>query len=121
VQSSKVKQEDWARLGLWHARPKYSDRVYISDKCTPLRGEAKLFHYMIRRKPVTVRDAVAMNAKAKDSFLRSDKNMEQYIRVGGTDCIETHFNPKTWSQKVFPLKTNSFWYSNFFTQRLGWI
>lgn len=36
---------------------------------------------MIRRRPVTVREAVASNAKAKDSFLRSDKNMEQYIRV----------------------------------------
>lgn len=80
LESSKVKQEDWARLGLWHPRPKYSDRIYISDKCTPLRGEAKLFHAMIRRKPITVRESIAMYAKAKDSFLRSDKNMEQYIR-----------------------------------------
>ena len=80
-QSSKVSQSDWARLGLWHPRPKYSDRVYMSDKCTPLRGETKLFHAMIRRRPITVRESVALNAQAKDSFLRSDKNMEQYVRV----------------------------------------
>ncbi|XP_076440309.1 uncharacterized protein LOC143279891 isoform X2 [Babylonia areolata] len=89
LESSKVPQGDWARLGLWHARPKYSDRIYISDKCTPMRGETKLFHAMIRRRPVTIREAVALNAKVKDSFLKSDKNMEQHIRNQLTKSMDS--------------------------------
>ncbi|XP_025108860.1 uncharacterized protein LOC112573069 isoform X2 [Pomacea canaliculata] len=88
LESSKHPQSDWARLGLWYPRPKYSDRIYMSSKCTPTKGETKLFHAMIRRRPVTVREAVASNAKAKDSFLRSDKNMEQYIRNQLTKSVD---------------------------------
>lgn len=89
LESSKVPQAEWGRLGLWHPRPKYSDRIYISNKCVPMRGETKLFHAMIRRRPITVRESVAMNAKAKDSFLRSDKNMEQYIRNQLTKSMDS--------------------------------
>ena len=47
---------------------------------------------MIRRRPVTVRESVAMNAKAKESFLRSDKNMEQYVRVRGQNRFKSSQN-----------------------------
>ncbi|CAL1538632.1 unnamed protein product [Lymnaea stagnalis] len=80
LESSKVPQADWARLGLWYPRPKYSDRVYLSGQCLPTRGESKLFHAMLKRSHTTIRDAVAATTKAKESFLSSDKNMEQYIR-----------------------------------------
>ena len=50
----------------------------------PSKGEGKLFHSMIRRPPVTVREAVAKMAKAKESFHKSDKNVDEYIRV----CID---------------------------------
>ncbi|XP_059151750.1 uncharacterized protein LOC131937975, partial [Physella acuta] len=80
LESSKVPQTDWARLGLWYPRPKYSDRVYLSGQCLPTRGESKLFHAMLKRTHTTIRDAVAATTQAKESFLSSDKNMEQYIR-----------------------------------------
>ncbi|KAJ8305994.1 hypothetical protein KUTeg_016539 [Tegillarca granosa] len=88
LESSKVPQADWLRLGLWSPRPKYSDRIYYSSKCMPSRGESKLFHSMMRRPAVTNREAVAKVAQAKESFLRSDKNLEEYIRnklTKGTD------------------------------------
>ena len=80
LQSDKVHKSEWARLGLWHPRPKYSDGVYISSKCTPTPGERKLFRAQNHDDSITVRKAVAKLAKAKDSFL-SDKTMHQYMRV----------------------------------------
>ncbi|XP_013082308.1 uncharacterized protein LOC106067643 isoform X1 [Biomphalaria glabrata] len=87
--ATKVPQADWARLGLWYPRPKYSDRVYFSSQCVPSRGESKLFHAMMKRVPITIRDAVAATTKAKESFLSSDKNMEQYIRNQLTKSMDT--------------------------------
>ena len=80
-QSSKVPKGDWLRMGLWQPRPKYSDRVYYSTKAMPTRGETRLFHSMMRRTRRTIREVIALVASAKESFLRSDKNMEEYIRV----------------------------------------
>lgn len=40
-----------------------------------------MFHSMMRRPAIKVRDAVAKIAQAKESFYRSDKNLEEYIRV----------------------------------------
>ena len=40
-----------------------------------------MFHAMLRRPHTSIREAVAATTKAKESFLNSDKNMEQYIRV----------------------------------------
>ncbi|KAH9523455.1 hypothetical protein Btru_040051 [Bulinus truncatus] len=87
--SAKVPQADWARLGLWYPRPKYTDHVYLSGQCVPSRGESKLFHAMMKRIPITIRDAVAATTKAKESFLSSDKNMEQYIRNQLTKSMDT--------------------------------
>ena len=68
-------------MGLWQPRPKYTDRVYYSSKCMPTKGETRLFHSMMRRTRRSVREVIALVAQAKESFLRSDKNMEEYIRV----------------------------------------
>lgn len=81
LQQSKVPQADWLRLGLYQPRPRYTDRIYFSTKCMPSKGESKLFHSMMRRPAIKVRDAVAKIAQAKESFYRSDKNLEEYIRV----------------------------------------
>ena len=81
LQSSKIPQADWLRMGLWQPRPKYTDRVYYSSKCMPTKGETRLFHSMMRRTRRSVREVIALVAQAKESFLRSDKNMEEYIRV----------------------------------------
>ncbi|XP_046327915.2 uncharacterized protein LOC124111997 isoform X2 [Haliotis rufescens] len=89
LECSKVPQADWLRLGLWQPRPKYSDRIYYSMKCLPTKGESKLFHSLMKRTPISVRQAVARNTQAKDSFLRSDKNMEQYIRNQLTKSMDT--------------------------------
>ena len=80
-QQAKVPQADWLRLGLYQPRPRYTDRIYFSTKCMPSKGESKLFHSMMRRPPIKVRDAVASIAQAKESFYRNDKNLEEYIRV----------------------------------------
>ncbi|XP_060559794.1 uncharacterized protein LOC132719870 isoform X5 [Ruditapes philippinarum] len=80
LESSKVPKGDWLRMGLWQPRPKYSDRVYYSSKAMPTRGETRLFHSMMRRTRRTIREVIALVASAKESFLRSDKNMEEYIR-----------------------------------------
>jgi hypothetical protein len=37
---------------------------------------------MMKRPSISMREAVAKLAKAKESFYRSDKNIEEYIRVG---------------------------------------
>ncbi|XP_071116690.1 uncharacterized protein [Haliotis cracherodii] len=89
LECSKVPQADWLRLGLWQPRPKYSDRIYYSMKCLPTKGESKLFHGLMKRTPISVRQAVARNTQAKDSFLRSDKNMEQYIRNQLTKSMDS--------------------------------
>lgn len=80
LEQSKVPQADWLRLGLYQPRPRYTDRIYFSTKCMPSKGESKLFHSMMRRPAIKVRDAVAKIAQAKESFYRSDKNLEEYIR-----------------------------------------
>lgn len=81
-QQSRVPQADWLRLGLYLPRPRYTDRIYFSHKCLPNKGESKLFHSMMKRPSISMREAVAKLAKAKESFYRSDKNIEEYIRVG---------------------------------------
>ena len=49
-----------------------------------------------------------MNAKAKESFLRSDKNMEQYVRVRGggvtelKQCEISWVCLKVWSFTICP-------------------
>nr|XP_022315189.1 uncharacterized protein LOC111119376 isoform X5 [Crassostrea virginica] len=80
LEQAKVPQADWLRLGLYQPRPRYTDRIYFSTKCMPSKGESKLFHSMMRRPPIKVRDAVASIAQAKESFYRNDKNLEEYIR-----------------------------------------
>ncbi|KAL3869337.1 hypothetical protein ACJMK2_042031 [Sinanodonta woodiana] len=80
LESSKIPQSDWLRMGLWQPRPKYTDRVYMSSGCMPTKGETRLFHAMMRRTRRSVREVVATVASAKESFLRSDKNMDEYIR-----------------------------------------
>jgi hypothetical protein len=47
----------------------------------PSKGESKLFHSMMRRPFIKIRDAVARIAQAKESFYRNDKNLDEYIRV----------------------------------------
>ncbi|KAL4236724.1 Coiled-coil domain-containing protein 17 [Mactra antiquata] len=81
LESAKVPKGDWLRMGLWQPRPKYSDRIYYSSKCMPTRGETRLFHSMMRRTRRSIREVIALVASAKESFLRSDKNMEEYIRT----------------------------------------
>ncbi|XP_062610172.1 uncharacterized protein LOC134271939 isoform X3 [Saccostrea cucullata] len=80
LEQSKVPQADWLRLGLYQPRPKYTDRIYYSMKCLPSNGESKLFHSMMRRPAIKIRDAVARIAQAKESFYRNDKNLDEYIR-----------------------------------------
>ncbi|XP_022315185.2 uncharacterized protein LOC111119376 isoform X3 [Crassostrea virginica] len=80
LEQAKVPQADWLRLGLYQPRPRYTDRIYFSTKCMPSKGESKLFHSMMRRPPIKVRDAVASIAQAKESFYRNDKNLEEFIR-----------------------------------------
>ncbi|RUS83083.1 hypothetical protein EGW08_009169 [Elysia chlorotica] len=89
LESVKVPKADWARLGLWYPRPKYEDRVYLSGQCLPTRGESRLFHAMMTRARTTVREAVAATTKAKESFLNSEKNMEQYIRNQLTKSMDS--------------------------------
>ncbi|XP_069128656.1 uncharacterized protein [Argopecten irradians] len=88
LEASKVPQADWLRLGLWQPRPKYTDRIYYSSKCMPSKGESKLFHSMMRRPPMSNRDAVARMAQAKESFFRSDKNIEEFIRNKLTKSVD---------------------------------
>ncbi|XP_052098307.1 uncharacterized protein LOC127733070 isoform X1 [Mytilus californianus] len=80
LEQSKVPETDWLRLGLYIPRPRYTDRIYYSSKCLPTKGESRLFHSMMKRPSISMRDAVAKLAKAKESFYRSDKNIEEYIR-----------------------------------------
>ncbi|CAG2196380.1 unnamed protein product [Mytilus edulis] len=80
LEQSKVPETDWLRLGLHIPRPRYTDRIYYSSKCLPTKGESRLFHSMMKRPSIPMRDAVAKLAKAKESFYRSDKNIEEYIR-----------------------------------------
>ncbi|XP_050401529.1 uncharacterized protein LOC126818261 isoform X2 [Patella vulgata] len=89
LESNKVPQSDWLRLGLWQPRPKYSDRVYYSMKCVPLKGENKMLHGMMKRPKIPTRDAVATHAQAKEGFMRSDKNMEQYIKNQLTKTVDS--------------------------------
>ncbi|GFR57816.1 coiled-coil domain-containing protein 17 [Elysia marginata] len=89
LESAKVPKADWARLGLWYPRPKYEDRVYLSGQCLPTKGESRLFHAMLTRAKTTVREAVAATTKAKESFLNSEKNMEQYIRNQLTKSMDS--------------------------------
>ncbi|XP_033737089.1 uncharacterized protein LOC117325189 isoform X5 [Pecten maximus] len=88
LEATKVPQADWLRLGLWQPRPKYTDRIYYSSKCMPSKGESKLFHSMMRRPPMSNRDAVARMAQAKESFFRSDKNIEEFIRNKLTKSVD---------------------------------
>ncbi|XP_052257880.1 uncharacterized protein LOC127862678 isoform X7 [Dreissena polymorpha] len=81
LESSKVPQSDWLRMGLMQPRPKYSDRVYYSSRCTPTRGETRLFHSMMRRTKRTVREVITLVAPAKESYLRSDKTMEEFMKT----------------------------------------
>ncbi|XP_052774398.1 uncharacterized protein LOC128212988 isoform X3 [Mya arenaria] len=89
LESSKVPQGDWLRMGLYQPRPKYSDRVYYSSKCMPTKGETRLFHSMMRRTRRTIREVIALVAPAKESFLRSDKNMEEFMRTQLTKTADT--------------------------------
>ncbi|ESO88244.1 hypothetical protein LOTGIDRAFT_234580 [Lottia gigantea] len=88
LESSKVPQSDWLRLGLWQPRPKYTDRIYYSMKCQPLKGENKLLHGMMKRPQISTRDAVAQHAQATTGFMKSDKNMEQYIKNQLTKSLD---------------------------------
>uniref|UniRef100_A0A8W8LP49 Uncharacterized protein n=1 Tax=Magallana gigas TaxID=29159 RepID=A0A8W8LP49_MAGGI len=80
LEQSKVPKADWLKLGLYQPRPRYTDIMYISTKCMPSKGESMLFHSMMRRPAIKVRDAVAKTAQANESFYYNDKNLEEYIR-----------------------------------------
>ena len=83
-QAEKVPRADWERLGLWKPCPQYHQRVYISASCTPTRGEAKLFHTLMARTRVSVREAASSMVAADPNggiHGRSDRTLESYIRV----------------------------------------
>jgi len=47
-----------------------------------------MFHTMMRRPPITNREAVGKMAQAKESFFRSDKNIEEFVRNKLTKSID---------------------------------
>lgn len=69
-------------MGLWHPRPKYSDLAYYSTMCTPTKGECMMFHTLIKRTPVSVREALSLVVGPVDmAKLKTDKAKKEYIRV----------------------------------------
>ena len=80
IQADKVPEADWRRLGLWKTRPNYMERVYLSLKCAPSRGECQLFHFFSNRTPMTIKNAVS---EINDSHveLQNGISVSDYIKV----------------------------------------
>ncbi|XP_074643635.1 uncharacterized protein LOC141900574 isoform X3 [Tubulanus polymorphus] len=82
----KIPEKDWARYGLWVPRPRYSDRVYLSRKCEPTRGERMIFKAMLRRPQVSIAEAVEFLSGKK---ITGELKIEQFMRNQLTKLMDT--------------------------------
>ncbi len=73
-------EADWESLGLFQPRPRYEDQVYLSMRCAPSVGECQLFHTLLRRSPLAVREAVS-EIDESEKLLKSGMLIEDFIKV----------------------------------------
>ncbi|XP_067845688.1 uncharacterized protein [Heptranchias perlo] len=81
LERDKVPKTEWIKLGLFQPRPNYDDKVYYSDKARPTTGENYLYHAMVNRSVVLVREIIPMIAGSKEQDLRTDDEIENWIRM----------------------------------------
>ncbi|XP_048352163.1 coiled-coil domain-containing protein 17 [Sphaerodactylus townsendi] len=72
-----VPQTNWAKLGLFQARPNYSDGVYYSDSAKPTAGESCFYEAMTNRSVVSVREIV--HQLAANNNLSTDEEICSWI------------------------------------------
>ncbi|XP_077190107.1 coiled-coil domain-containing protein 17 isoform X2 [Paroedura picta] len=78
LQRNMVPQTNWAKLGLFQARPDYSDGVYNSDSAKPSAGESCFYEAMANRSVVSVREIV--HRLAGNNSLSTDNKISSWIR-----------------------------------------
>ncbi|XP_072366916.1 uncharacterized protein [Scyliorhinus torazame] len=81
LQRNKVDKTEWIKRGLFQPLPNYNDKVYYSDKARPTTGENNLYHAMVNRSVVLVREIVPMIADSKEQDLRTDDEIGNWIRM----------------------------------------
>ncbi|XP_060089287.1 uncharacterized protein LOC132567622 isoform X2 [Heteronotia binoei] len=77
LQRNTVPHTNWAKLGLFQARPDYSDGVYYSDSAKPSAGESCFYEAMANRSVVSVREIV--HQLAGNNSLSTDKKISSWI------------------------------------------
>ncbi|XP_055497671.1 uncharacterized protein LOC129700897 isoform X2 [Leucoraja erinacea] len=79
IETDKVPKIEWTKLGLFQPRPNYEDKVYYSDKASPTTGENDIYHAMVNRSFVSVREIVPMIAGTKAQDFSTDTELENWI------------------------------------------
>ncbi|KAL8178804.1 UNVERIFIED_CONTAM: hypothetical protein K2H54_056596 [Gekko kuhli] len=77
LQRNMVPQANWAKLGLFQARPDYSDGVYYSDSAKPSAGESCFYEAMANRSVVSVREIVQQ--LSGNNSLSTDNKLSSWI------------------------------------------
>ncbi|XP_069498487.1 uncharacterized protein [Ambystoma mexicanum] len=93
IQKIGVPQEDWAGLGLFQARPDYSDCVYYSDGARPTQGEICLYSAMVHRSLVLVREVALHLAGSRASELNTDEEISAWIKKKMTQLMDSRPQP----------------------------
>ncbi|XP_043555057.1 uncharacterized protein LOC122554308 [Chiloscyllium plagiosum] len=79
LERNNVPKTEWVELGLFQPMPNYDDKVYFSDKVRPTVGENELYHAMVNRSVVLVREIVPLIASSKEEELGTDDEIENWI------------------------------------------
>ncbi|CAD5123733.1 DgyrCDS12050 [Dimorphilus gyrociliatus] len=93
LQRSEVPEDHWQRVGLAESRPKYSQRVYLSESCSPTRGEALLFPGMVKRTKVSIRETARILLQEVGKQRLSDHELQNKLRKLFLNLMDTI--PKT--------------------------
>ncbi len=60
--------------------------MYLSMRCAPSLGECQLFHTLLRRSPLSVREAIS-EIDESEKLLKSGMPIEDFIKVSSQTTI----------------------------------
>lgn len=81
LQRSDVPENHWQRVGLSETRPKYLQRVYLSESCSPTRGEGLIFPGLFKRTKVSVRETSRIFLQEMGKQRLGDSELQNKLRV----------------------------------------
>lgn len=87
-EASEFRETEWEAEGLFQPKPSYADGEYYSLSCEPTLGECQIFHSMVKRKLIRIREVIKLIGDGQEQKLKKDGVIESWIKTRLTRNID---------------------------------